>query len=193
MKKLLAGTVLALLCSNAYAADEGFFFKPYIGADYQYRTYGNQTDGFGNRTSDYMETDLNGVDLHAGARIHKYLGLEVSYFQTAEGEKSDVLGTAFDTKVDVTGGAFDVMGYLPAGNGVELIGTAGLAYSKAELDAPGALKADESEWKPRIGGGAQYWFTDSLNARFLARYQGADFRDTVDGAVIVNAGVNWQF
>lgn len=40
---------------------------------------------------------------------------------------------------------------------------------------------------------AQYWLTDNIKVRGIVRYQGADFDDVVDSAIIGNAGLNFQF
>lgn len=184
---------------TASSASSDFFFKPYVGADYQYSKYGNEDFG-GAKSDDIIDTSLHGANIHVGARVHKNLGFELGYAQSQTGEKQNAavvvagLGTFPIGKTEVQTKAFvaDVLGYYSITPKTELIGTFGVSYTKAELSALG-LSVDEKEWKPRIGTGAQYWFTDNLNARGLVRYQGANFDDSVDNAVTASLGLNYQF
>jgi hypothetical protein len=183
---------------TASSASSDFFFKPYVGADYQFSKYGNEDlsalFGAGVQTDDIVDTNLHGGNIHVGARVHKNLGFELGYFQTEKANKSNVLGSGLDTGIKITGGTLDALGYYPITNQVELIGTVGVSYAKGELSGSAfTAPSDETEWKPRIGGGAQYWFTDNLNARGLVRYQGADFDNSVDNAVVTSLGLNYQF
>ena len=200
MKRFLFTTVSILAVASAANAapatttqSSDWFFKPYVGADYQFGHYGNEDFGSGVKSDDLMKTNLNGGNVHIGARVHKYLGVELGYFQTEEGNKDNILGSGLDSKVKIKGGTLDLMGYVPVAPKTELIGTVGVSYSKADLSIPSVVSGSENEWKPRVGGGAQYWITDNLNARALVRYQGADFDKSVDNAVVATAGINWQF
>lgn len=180
--------IMTILFSTSARADD-FYFKPNIGADYQY-TYIDYKDN----NDEVLEKSLHGGDVHIGARIHKNLGFEAGYLRTAEATKDNVLGSGLDTKIKLTGYTFDALGYLPLGNGkFELIGTAGITRIKADLSIPGIGSDSESETKGRVGGGAQYWLSDNLNVRTLVRYQGASFSDVANGAVIGNVGLNYQF
>lgn len=197
MKRILLSTTIVLLASGAYAApatqsqSNDFFFKPYVGADYDqvHVDYAHGND-------DVLEDNLNGGDVHVGARIHKYLGFELGYLDTLKGKDSNVLGTGVDSKTNVKGGTFDALGYYPIYDKVELIGTVGVSVltADAKLSAGGpSLNLNKTETKPRIGAGAQYWLTDNLNARAIVRYQDADFSDTVNNAIVSSIGINYQF
>jgi hypothetical protein len=189
--KAIQYTMAACMLASSPAMAGDFFFKPYVGASYDYVHANYQDDG-----DQIAEENLHGFDIHAGARIHKYFGIEGSYLWTADGTKDNVLGTGINTKVNVMGYALDAMGYLPVTDKTELIGTAGVSRLRAHgrLEAGGAAAAlSQWETKGRIGGGAQYWLTDNLNIRGLVRYQAADFSDTLDNAIIASLGLNWQF
>lgn len=194
----LSAAILAAAAS-AHAEDSDWFFKPYLGADYQYSHYRNETIGAGVASDDLIDTGLHGGNIHAGVRLHKYLGVELGHARTEEGDTdaSNVLVAGVplgQTKTRVNTTSLDILGYYPVAPKTELIGTVGVAYSKAKIsESTGVLTSDESEWKPRIGAGVQYWLTDNLNTRGLVRYQGADFDSSVDNAVIATLGVNWQF
>lgn len=194
--KILLPVFLILLTDSAYAMettsnDNGFFFKPYIGADYDYTHARYQGGG-----TQIAEDNLNGGDIHIGVRLHKYLGAEASYFQTEQAGKSNVLGTGINTTVQLKGETFDIMGYLPVYNKLELIGTGGVSSLKATLALKGVgghLSESQTEIKGRIGAGAQYWLTDNINIRGIVRYQGADFSGSVNNVVVSSLGLNCQF
>lgn len=196
MKKLSILLPL-LLTTNAYASD--FYFKPYVGANYDYAKLDYQDiPGTGLNGSDIASDSLNGADVHIGARVHKYLGFEASYLWTADSTKDNVLNTGVNTKVNVRGETLDAMGYLPIDEKgkFELIGTVGVSHLRAHANfsALGANGSDsETETKGRFGGGAQYWLSDNINARGIVRYQGADFDGDLNNAIIASIGLNYQF
>lgn len=187
---LLAMAALLLGANTAQATENDWFFKPYVGADYQYTQYGNKDFGAGIKSDDIADTGLHGGNVHVGARLHENLGVEAGYFMTQEGHKD--LGGA-KSNLKVKGATFDVLGYYPICPKAELIGTVGASYSKADYEIPTFFSGDDSEWKGRIGAGAQYWLADNINARALVRYQGADFEGSVSNGVVGTLGVNWQF
>ena len=197
MPALAAGTkTTAPASSPTTASDYGFFFKPYVGADYQYSHFGSKTDSAtGLKTSDFVDLGLNGGNVHIGARVHKNLGFELGYQQTEDSKKNDILGSGLNAKVHYSSETFDVLGYWPVTEKVDLIGTAGVSNSHIKASYTGILNETDkdSEIKPRIGVGAQYAITDNLNMRGIVRYQEASFGSSVDNAVVGNVGLNWQF
>lgn len=194
MKKILLTTAIIFSSTPVMAIEypSGFFFKPYIGADYDYLHVSYKDDG-----DKVLESNLNGFDVHAGARVDKYLGFEGSYLWTANADKDHVLGSNVDTSVNVRGFTLDALGYLPitSDNRFELIATAGVSRLKAEFSAAGlaSIAGNETETKGRFGGGAEYWLSDNSNIRALVRYQGADFDSSANNAVVASVGLNYQF
>lgn len=188
MKTAIFTFILTAIAGTAQA--DGLFFKPYVGADYQFTHIDYQDDN-----SSILAKSLEGGDAHIGARIHQNLGFEVGYLQTAEATKNNVLGSGFDTKLKLSGYTFDALGYLPitSDKKLELIGTAGVTRLKADLTIPGIGSGTQWETKGRVGGGAEYWLSDNFNVRALVRYQGASFSNVADNAVIGNLGINYQF
>jgi opacity protein-like surface antigen len=213
MKPLLTTAIIAasLLTSAAYAApakstpaassdsmssagssmgDNGFFFKPYVGADYQYSRY-----SYKNGVDQFFSDSFSGGDVHIGARVHKYLGFEASYFDTAKGNKTNIQGSGINTSTKFQGESLDAMGYLPlASSKAELIGLVGVNHTKGSISATGALNGSSAGNKTfaEFGGGAQYWITDNLNARLLERYEDIS-HDDVNSAWVTSVGLNWQF
>lgn len=191
--------MVVLSANAALAAPEtsgGFFFKPYVGADYQYAK-GNYKSEDGISYSDIFPDSFNGGDVHVGARIHQYLGIEANYFDTAHANKSNILGTGINSSAKFSGFAVDALGYLPLGDKrFELIGTVGVARTKVDgkLSLDGFFASENAhEVKPRIGLGAQYWVTDNLNIREIIRYQDANFDGLAKNIIIGTIGANWQF
>jgi opacity protein-like surface antigen len=210
MKTILSTILITatLLTSTAYATDapvsaSGFFFKPYVGADYQYssvsyKNIGNTAYSYG----DILADSFNGGDVHIGARVHQNLGFEVGYFDNASESKSNILGTNATSSAKFDGWTLDAMGYLPIGESkkFELIGTAGLAITHASATGSVTINSttytgstSKTETEGRVGAGAEYWLTDNLNVRGLVRYQSADFSGLANDAVVASLGVNWQF
>lgn len=195
----VALTALMLASSVRAENEEGFFFKPYGGLDYQYVGINfHAIPGSTLSYDDVASSNLHGFHVHVGARVHKYAGIEAGYLWTGNGTKENVLGSGVTTKIHVRGFTFDGMGYLPVGQrqALDLIGTIGLSVlsGKAEASVPGiSSSVDETEVGFRAGGGFQIWLTDHINTRAIVRYQTADFKGTVDSAVLANIGLNYQF
>jgi opacity protein-like surface antigen len=197
MKKYTLLCALAIVgTAPAYAAPtttgNDLFFKPYVGADYQY-THIEDADGNGVSVGDVFKNNLNGGDIHVGARIHKNLGVELGYERTEVGKKSNVLGSGFDTNLRQQGGTLDMLGYLPVSNSVDLIGTVGAAVVETHATATDGENDKPTDIKGRAGVGAQYWLTDNVNIRGMVRYEGVSFESDVNNAVLASAGVNFQF
>ncbi|MCB9991228.1 MAG: porin family protein [Rhodospirillales bacterium] len=214
MRKLLC-TVAALAAFNFPAqAEESLPFKPYVGVDLMRvnADYNNNYDAGGGVTLDgnaLLEDSLNGFGIHVGNRFHKNFGAELGYFRTREEGKDIAAGETvgpgvvaavpFSTDVKIHGFTLDGLGYLPLDEDstVELVGTAGLSWNKAEaqftVPGVGATSEDESEIGFRIGAGAQINLTEQISARALARYQSADFDDVADNLWIYSAGLNFSF
>lgn len=205
----LAGVALA---SSAYAVETpgdsnvtptGFFFKPYIGADYQYSAVNYKDIGATQYNyGDILADSFSGGDIHIGARVHKNLGFEAGYYANISENKSGILGTTAVSTAKFDGGTLDALGYLPLDSSgkFELIGTAGLAITHAtatgSINISGTIysaSTSKTETEGRIGVGAEYWLTENLNVRGLVRYQSADLGGIANDAIVSSLGVNWQF
>lgn len=204
MKSTFLLFIAATLSSSAvYAADNSFFFKPYVGADYQYssvsyKDIGNSQYNYG----DILADSFSGGDVHIGARVHNNLGFELGYFANATENKSGILGTNATSSAKFSGGTLDAMGYLPLDDAkkFELIGTTGIAITSASAAGSATVSGttytattSKTEAEFRIGAGAEYWLTSNINVRGLVRYQTADLGGIANNAIISSLGVNWQF
>jgi Outer membrane protein beta-barrel domain len=196
LSALAAASAQAAPAPKSTPDDGGFFFKPYVGADYQYTSVDyNGVPGTPYNYGDGFADSFNGGDVHIGARVHKYLGFEAGYFDNASSSKTIANGLSSSVKFD--GWTIDALGYLPLAAKFELIGTTGVAFTSASGSAVingtrySLGSSSETEW--RIGGGAEYWITENLNARGILRYQTADFNGIADNAVVASLGLNYQF
>ncbi len=210
-KLLLSVAALAVLSAPAFADD--LVITPYAGIDLGRSMYSyNESydfDGDSLNGESLLNDGLNNINLHVGTRIGKYFGAEVGYFRSSEGKKNietgDVVGDGlvaasdFSTKIKTHGFSLDGLGYIPLTDDAraELIGTAGVTWTKAniEMTVPGVGTAgdNQSELGFRIGGGAQYYLTHNISARGLVRYQTVDFDDVADRAWTYSLGVNYSF
>ena len=207
MKKfiLTLAAGLALMSSAAIAAptySDGLFFKPYVGADYDYASinYNKNLGGTPFSGNDFAASSLNGGDVHIGARVHKNLGFEFGYLDTLK-SKDNIFNGNEQTKLGLSGYTLDALGYVPVDEAkkFELIGTVGVSRLTGKVSATGAFVGSQSvsETKGRVGVGAQYWLTNNLNVREITRYQAADFSaygiTPVKDIIISTIGINYQF
>lgn len=181
---------------SAKAADNGWFFKPYVGADFERYSWDyDYDDDYGYNPDVVLEDKFNNYNFHLGARVHKHLGVEVGYGISSSEKKTvtDSDGNEL-SKVDLQfkGWNLDLLGYLPLGEEerFELIATTGVARTKAEADGHllGRQPTDVTETGWRLGGGFQYYFTDYLSARMLARYHSY----SGDNAWSLGVGLNFH-
>lgn len=207
-KILWAALASAFFIYPAQAA-EGIKFKPYLGLDLQ-----RMNIAYDNNFDKVLSDGLNGGNIHAGIKFSQYFGLELGYFRMKEGKESvgfdlsGVTGTPGDiissTKIRAQGLTLDAMGYLPLNDKFDLIGTAGISWTKADLSVSGTaygtagtISDDGSDFGYRLGVGAQYHITDDLNVRGLARYQDMNFDvggfDAAEGAWVYTLGLNYSF
>lgn len=212
---LLAATLatLPLLSPSARAEETTASLKPYVGFDLLRSVYDYGEEDLGGGVvldgGALLDDTLDGLNIHAGIRPHRNFGVELGYFRTRKADKDISAGstigpglvaaTDFSTDTRVQGVTLDALGYLPLGEAgrFELIGTAGLSWSKADasLTIPGigSESVDDSEIGFRAGAGAQANLTDRINIRGLARYQTASFDDVADHAWTCTLGLNYSF
>ena len=193
-KPLYAAIVLAALSAPAQA---DWSFNPYVGVDYQLTrlSYADDIDG--------GHDNFSGANIHVGNRFNDHFGLELGYFRTTEKSSSGIVAaTPYTLKGRLQGVSFDALGYVPvtADRSLELIGTAGLAYTHGKLDmnVGGTPFSDtDNAFGFRIGGGAQYNITSNFNVRGLVRFQTVNLdaagTDVTDNAWALSLGANYQF
>lgn len=210
MKKLLFLTLLFIPTLASAAEDSSKWM--YMGLDLQ-RTRYSYNDNYSLGAGAFLDGDtileenLNGANIYIGGRFSEYFGLELGYFRNKEETKGvsagtvvgtgTVAATSFTTDVKSHGFALDALGYVPVAPGLEIVGTAGVTWTDAEIGLSGAgigkASADEDEFGYRLGAGLQYTLENGLGFRGLVRYQYADFDNIADDAWIYTLGVNYRF
>ena len=175
-------------------AMNGYF---YVGAEYQKIdvSYGTLN---GVPLSTYYEEDLDAFAGYVGYRFNDNIGVELSYANSSEGEKNNVLGTGVNVTNSFDLTAVEAMLFLPVDSEkkFDIIGAIGLARVSAEAKASNAtanVRVDDSENKMRFGIGAQYEIVENVRIRAMLRHQEADFSGDLDDAKIYSIGLNFSF
>lgn len=159
---IAAVTALALAATTAHAAD--YNWKPYIAADAQvYKA--NLPSVYDGLAKDHSV----GLDVAIGVHPYKYLGAEVSYFNTGTASRNDISIKAY-------GGAFDAIGYLPVSQDgkFQLLGSLGVSRTHETVKF-GTASASENLTRARYGVGAQLDINNNWAARARVIRTGADY------------------
>ncbi len=178
--------------------------RPVIGIDYVYSMADLDVDVEGEDISDFYEDKLHAIALSIGFKFNQYFGLEAFYQQSEKADKKFLRGVIYtENKYKAYG--LDAIGYLPIAPQLDLIGSLGVAYYKAEVkfSAEGeSLSGSKDKIGFRAGAGFQYNFSDYLAFRLMARYnyvnikgdfKGADVSYKLDNIVDVTAGIRVYF
>ena len=234
---LLSLSALALLSAVAASPPataggeaDRWRIRPYVGVDYQHtanrledRLYFGK-NGAGEDTwidgDKLYDDDLDGINVHVGARLHRNFGVEAAYYHNFESDKTlpagETVGTVpgastytfhqIDTSLESKGITLEGMGYLPLGDTerFELIGSAGLSWTQIDttFKSPGYgwdFHDKEDAIGFLFGAGGQGFVTEHINLRSMVRYQVVDFEeigimeDFMDGAWIFSLGANYVF
>ena len=188
-KTLLLAGVASLFSLNAQATE----IKPVIGLDYVYSIADIDDSDSEGDYSDFYEDKLNAFALSAGVKLNQYVGLEAFYQQSEKADKTTYGILKVEDKYKAYG--LDAIGYLPVIPQLDLIGSLGVAYYKAEVKfSISGISASDSEDKIgfRAGAGLQYNFNDHIAARLMAKYNYTNI-DGLDNIVDVTAGVRYYF
>jgi hypothetical protein len=227
----IAAAALAPTAAHAGGEADRWRIRPYVGVDYQHtanrledRLYLGPV-GVGDADvwldgDKLYDDDLDGINVHAGLRLHRNFGVEAAYYHNFESDKSLPAGetvstlpghttqtlSPIDTSFESKGVTLEGMGYLPLGDRerFELIGSAGLSWT--EIDVHTKFPEDgidihdtEDAIGFLFGAGGQGYVTEHVNLRGMVRYQVVDFEeigimeDFMDGAWIFSFGANYVF
>ncbi len=186
MKKTLLLASVACLISVSANAQQSFRdeFKPYVGVDYVYDRLDLKNQ------AKFLKKNYNSAMINAGVEMTEYASLE-AFYQLSGTRKSNLdNGRKKKFKFDAYG--LDLYSYLPMGctQKFSLLATAGAAVYGTELKYDG--KDTKSRVGYRVGGGAQYKFTDNISARVVGRYGYIGTRD-LNHVAEVTAGLRYAF
>ena len=189
MKKHLIGAAVAaatLLGGTAALA------QPYVGVSAGQADY--DVDCSGALSCDTKDTAFK---LYGGWMFNPYLGVEGALFDLGKAQGAVAFPGLGNVGVQAKARGLGVYGIaaLPVAD-FSLFAKAGFAYTRAEVEATGALGGSdtESKFNPAFGVGASYALTSNIGARvewerFRIEYPGSQKEDTD----VVTAGVTYRF
>ena len=177
---------------------DGVFFAPYVGFDVEYaKADYDESDGIG-----YLFDDqFTNYKFHIGGRVHRHWGVEFGYSKSNTQKKSSVVSGGgggpvnVSTKIDYEIWSLDVLGYVPVSEQFEFI----VAPGVGRISEGGSFRGGGSTARAsgnavgwRGAAGFQYWLSDHINARVMARYQ-AYSGDVDTDLKSIGAGINFSF
>ena len=193
MKKFLAVSY-ALVLSTSLASAETYtnmgmnddpydlYSNFYIGGDLGYNKF-NLDDAAG-------EDNLPFMNVYGGYNFTDTYAIEVGTFFTKEEG-----GSNGAEKLDTNhyGMYVDAVGKYQMYENFDLIGTAGIQYSKLKIKGNAGTDFSETEFAPRLGLGAEYAFNDKMKVRGMARYIFSDFDNATSDTMQYTVGLNYAF
>ena len=170
--------------------------RPVIGIDYVHSSADiDVKDGDGTDLSEFLEDKFNAFAISAGFKFNDYFGLEAFYQQSEKATKTTTRGYySFVIEDQYKAYGLDLIAYYPVISQLDLIASLGVAYFKAEIkDLVGNENlGSEDKIGYRFGAGLQYYITDYLAFRLMARYNYTNI-DGLDNIVDVTAGIRVYF
>lgn len=158
----------------------------YIGAD-----VGQNKTKFKPAIEGYAKDKRTMFNGYVGYKFNEHFALEVGAF----GTKNDKVTVGSDvSKTKESGMYLDAVGTHQLGqSGFNVLGSAGVQYSKLKVKGVPSNEVDSKEFVPRLGAGLEYAFTDSLKARGVVRYIFADQKGNSDRNMQYTLGLNYRF
>ncbi|MBQ7659535.1 MAG: porin family protein [Alphaproteobacteria bacterium] len=175
---------------------ESRYIHPYLGVSYAYSMadFDDDITLFGDENYKIFDDKFHSLGFSAGLKFHPNFAVELSYQKSNKAKGSsnysytgyDLTDNAnFKTEADLQTFAIDLLGYLPVDEGFSFLGSVGVGfyklkysgtYSVVSSSSSGILYGSESDSESenkvgfRIGVGAEYFMTDNLALRGLARF-----------------------
>jgi len=202
MKHIAKSLVIvgAMAAAGSAFADFGDI-NPYVGADYQQAFMG------AHRPFNHAKKSFPGANLYVGTKFHENFGVELGYnwsknqskkFTLGAGELVGVVNNANARVADGStvsgsikqkrsGAFFDLVGFLPAGDCFELLGSLGLGWVKTgiagkdvtttnaantQIVAAFSNLSAKTKMVYRLGLGGSYMVTDMVGLRVKVGYEG---------------------
>ena len=156
---------------------DGFYFGGDIG--YEKINYDDST------LNSSAEDKLPLLNVYAGYDFTDHFAVEGGMFITDSKTKGS-------TKAEEYGMFVDAVGKYNVYKSIDLLGTAGVQYSRGKFDN-GTTKTSETEFAPRLGLGAQAAITDNMNVRGMVRYTKIDYDDQLNDTLSYTIGLNYKF
>jgi hypothetical protein len=161
-RKLLLIGALVTASSSASAFFDGLdCMSPYVGIDYQQRwvRHRNNDDGLDGNN---RHRSFPGFNAYLGGRWDCF-GLEVGGHYAANRRNGRT--------ASIAGGYLDLVGYLPAMDCLELMGTVGIGYDSARISTLNFGSRTANGVVGRIRIGANYMFSECIGIRGLVGWE----------------------
>ena len=197
-------TALLSAQAEAWSKKAKWFFRPHIGALYQYTsvdpgrgdavTENNTIEEDFLNYDNFMEDAYHAYNIYFGVRIHKRIGFEISYFKTGEETVEDVtqlgdtstINTPTTVDSELSGLNYDIMYFYRFHKNWEWMLSFGFADWDIKLNTtlmPQAgtraqetvVLGDDDDTFLRYGFGVQYDVSKRLKIRAVAHYLDTDF------------------
>lgn len=181
--------------ANTYTTSEDTNqIRPYIGVDVAMSSMDLEDNDYGDY-SEYMEDSHNSLSLVVGAKFNRHVGVEAFIQQSSEEDKDYGEGKTTN-QYNATG--VDLIGYMPVSHELELLASLGMAQYNFNVKEE---YEDYEYWEKdslntlgiRLGIGAQFYMTDNVALRGMARYVQFSDDDIIKNMVEFSLGLRYMF
>ena len=181
--------------ANTYTTSEDTNqIRPYIGVDVAMSSMDLEDNDYGDY-SEYMEDSHNSLSLVVGAKFNRHVGVEAFIQQSSEEDKDYGEGKTTNQYNAI---GVDLIGYMPVSHELELLASLGMAQYNFNVKEE---YKDYEYWEKdslntlgiRLGIGAQFYMTDNVALRGMARYVQFSDDDIIKNMVEFSLGLRYMF
>lgn len=181
--------------ANTYTTSEDTNqIRPYIGVDVAMSSMDLEDNDYGDY-SEYMEDSHNSLSLVVGAKFNRHVGVEAFIQQSSEEDKDYGEGKTTNQYNAI---GVDLIGYMPVSHELELLASLGMAQYNFNVKEE---YEDYEYWEKdslntlgiRLGIGAQFYMTDNVALRGMARYVQFSDDDIIKNMVEFSLGLRYMF
>lgn len=181
--------------ANTYTTSEDTNqIRPYIGVDVAMSSMDLEDNDYGDY-SEYIEDSYNSISLVVGAKFNRHVGVEAFIQQSSEEDKDYGEGKTTNQYNAI---GVDLIGYMPVSHELELLASLGMAQYNFNVKEE---YEDYEYWEKdslntlgiRLGIGAQFYMTDNVALRGMARYVQFSDDDIIKNMVEFSLGLRYMF
>ena len=181
--------------ANTYTTSEDTNqIRPYIGVDVAMSSMDLEDNDYGDY-SEYIEDSYNSISLVVGAKFNRHVGVEAFIQQSSEEDKNYGEGKTTNQYNAI---GVDLIGYMPVSHELELLASLGMAQYNFNVKEE---YEDYEYWEKdslntlgiRLGIGAQFYMTDNVALRGMARYVQFSDDDIIKNMVEFSLGLRYMF
>lgn len=181
---------------NSYTRESANQIRPYIGVDVAMSSMDLEDNDYGDY-SEYIEDSYNSISLVVGAKFNRHVGVEAFIQQSSEEDKNYGEGKTTNQYNAI---GVDLIGYMPVSHELELLASLGMAQYNFNVKDE-YEDADYEYWEKdslntlgiRLGIGAQFYMTDNVALRGMARYVQFSDDDIIKNMVEFSLGLRYMF